>query len=116
AMSRDEKDINRMLAELKDMFGAVPDQVKVLLDIAELRIKASRWQIKSIIVSGVDLVFNFADPAGTADLFARAPGSVRIIDSKTVNIRLEKNYFEPKTITAVLRKLLSKMPAGKSRN
>ena len=114
AMTKDERDLKRMGDELKDMFGKVPDQVMVLLDIAELRIKAARWMIKSIIVSGLDLVFNFDNPAGTADLFARAPGKVRVIDTKTVHVRLEKNYFEPKTITAVLRKLLGRKPSIKT--
>ncbi len=108
ALTMDERDVKRIAEELADMFGPVPQQVQMLLDIAELRIKAARWKIKSIITSNLDLAFTFADPAGTADLFARAPGKVRVLDKKTVNIRLEKNYFEPTTIMVVLRKLLNR--------
>jgi len=40
-------------------------------------------------------------------LFAKAKGTVRITDPKTVYLRLPQNYFEPKTLINVLRKILS---------
>ena len=78
----------------------------MLLDLADIRVRAGNWNLKSIIVSGSDLVFSFISGEGVEDLFARAPGKVRIPDKKTVNIRLTKNYFEPRTLLAVLRKML----------
>ena len=41
-------------------------------------------------------------------LFKDAPGTVRIVDAQTVYLRLEKSYFAPDTLLAVLRKLLKK--------
>jgi transcription-repair coupling factor (superfamily II helicase) len=106
AVSQNPSDINRISDELADMFGAVGEQVQMLLDLAEIRVRAGKWNLKSIIVSGSDLVFSFISHEGVEGLFARAPGKVRIIDDKTVNLRLTDNYFEPKTLMAVLRKML----------
>jgi hypothetical protein len=64
--------------------------------------------IKSIIISKPDVVFTFADSAPAGDLFARAPGIVRIPDERTIHLRLDKNYFQPQTLMAVLRKMLLK--------
>ena len=80
----------------------------MLLDLAELRIKASRLGIKSIVASGLDLIFSFSeDHAGKAEsLFAAVSGKVRIPDSRTAYVRLAQNYFEPGTLISVLRKIL----------
>jgi transcription-repair coupling factor (superfamily II helicase) len=99
-------DMRRFEEELRDLFGPPPTSVRTLLDIAELRMYASRWRIKSLIVHGQDLIFSFEEGACTADLFARSPGRVSIPDPRTVYVRLEKNYFEPKTLIGILRKLL----------
>ena len=99
-------DLKRLRSDLTDLFGAIPPEVEMLLDFTELRIKADRKNIKSILASGGDLIFSFETPENVGNLFAKAPGVVRIIDPKTVHIRLEKNYFEPRTLIAVLRKIL----------
>ncbi len=92
------------------MYWPVPDEVKLLLDLAELRIKAGRWDIKSIVTSGRDLVFSFAKEAsGKADsLFAKMSGEVRIAEPKTVYLRLGKNYLEPRTLMSILRKIFNR--------
>jgi transcription-repair coupling factor (superfamily II helicase) len=114
-------DLKRLRSDLADLFGVVPPEVEMLLDFTELRIKADRREIKSILVSGIDLIFTFGDsllvtrdsisePRATShelrDLFAKAPGRVSIPDPKTVYVRLDKNYFEPRTLISVLRKIL----------
>jgi hypothetical protein len=40
-------------------------------------------------------------------LFAKVQGSVRIPDPKTINLRLNPNYFEPRTLIGLLRKIFS---------
>ncbi|MCF6285187.1 MAG: hypothetical protein L3K26_08350 [Candidatus Hydrogenedentes bacterium] len=107
AEAKSVKDLKRLIDELNDMFGKMPEQVSMLIDLAELRVRSVKWSIKSINVMGPDLVFNFDDHSKAGDLFARSPGSVRIPDPKTVHLRLSKNYFEPKTLLTVLRKLLA---------
>ncbi|MEN8127710.1 MAG: transcription-repair coupling factor [Planctomycetota bacterium] len=104
--ARNIKDIDRLKVELRDLFGSVPDQVTQFLELTQIRIWAAKWNIQSIIVQQPDVIFSFPEGTTGTDLFARYPGTVRIPDPRTVHVRLEKNYFEPKTLLAVLRKLL----------
>ncbi len=108
AVAKNVEDLNLLVDELTDLFGKIPDQVRVLIDQTEIRILASGWGIKSLIADELDLKFTFEESADTSDLFARAPGSVRILDKRSVNIRLTKNYFQPGTLMPVLRKLLKR--------
>jgi transcription-repair coupling factor (superfamily II helicase) len=109
AASRNSEELKHIADELADVHGPVPEEVEFLLESAKLRIKASKRLIKAIVVSGQDLIFSFDSKAKIkADsLFANAAGKVRIGERQTVYLRLEKNYFEPRTLIALLRKLLS---------
>ena len=104
--ARNIKDIDRLKVELRDLFGPVPEQVTQFLELTQIKIRAAKWNIQSIIVQKPDVIFSFPEGTTGTDLFARYPGTVRIPDPRTVHVRLEKNYFEPKTLLAVLRKLL----------
>jgi transcription-repair coupling factor (superfamily II helicase) len=119
AVTKTTEDLKQIKSELADVYGPVPDDVELLLELADLRIKASTRGIKSIIASGPastrsaeasrDLIFSFnKDSNVKADsLFARVKGTVKIADPKTVYLRLPQSYFEPKTSMNVLRKILS---------
>ncbi|MBC8469979.1 MAG: transcription-repair coupling factor [Planctomycetes bacterium] len=108
AVARGGEDLEQIKGELTDVYGPMPDEVKLLLDLAELRIKASSCNIKSIVASGEDLIFSFANDAEAPNksFFSKVSGKVRISDTRTVYLRLSKNYFEPRTLIIVLRKIL----------
>jgi len=110
AVARNVEDLKQIESELADIYGPVPDEVKPLLEMAELRISASKHGIKSITVSGQDLVFLFANEPGAKvdSFFANTTGKVRITDSKTAYLRLSSEYFEPRTLIAILRKMLNR--------
>jgi transcription-repair coupling factor (superfamily II helicase) len=110
ATARSSEDIKQIEGELADVYGPLPEEVRLLLELAELRIKASRFDIRAIATSGQDLVFSFAkDHRGKPEsLFAKVVGKVRIPEPDTVYLRLPKNYFEPRTLIATLRKILSR--------
>jgi transcription-repair coupling factor (superfamily II helicase) len=146
AVARTPADLQQLRAELTDVYGPAPDEVALLLDIGELRIAADKWDIRSIVASGVDLIFSFKqrgegarvegilpsnrgqdardtkargqdvrdtkirgqDALATAKmLFANVRGSVRIPDPKTINLRLNPSYFEPRTLINLLRKIFA---------
>jgi transcription-repair coupling factor (superfamily II helicase) len=109
AVIKNADDLKQIENELTDVYGPPPDEVKMLLELTGLRIKASVLGIKSIIASGMDLIFSFTKESDVkADaLFAKAKGKVRIAGPKTAYLRLLQNYFEPKTLISVLRKILS---------
>jgi transcription-repair coupling factor (superfamily II helicase) len=108
SVAKHTEDLTRLNDEMADLFGPLPDQVTQLLDLSQLRIMAAKWSIKSIIATEPDLVFKFTDTSQIQTLFTRAPGTVRLPDKNTVHLRLEKNYFQPTTMMAVLRRLLRK--------
>jgi len=116
AVSRTGEDLKQIGGELADIYGPVPEEVGLLLDLAGLRIAASKQGVKSIVTSGQNLVFSFGKEVGdkAACLFANVSGTVKIPDPKTVYLRLGKNYFvlgtpygEPRTLINVLRKIFS---------
>ncbi|MBA7674670.1 Transcription-repair-coupling factor [subsurface metagenome] len=107
AVARTGEDLKQIEGELADVYGPVPDEVKLVLELAGLRIAASKWDIKSIVTSGQDLIFSFGKEAGTQvdSLFAKTAGTVRIPEPGTAYLRLPKNYFEPRTLITILRKI-----------
>ncbi|MDD5134473.1 MAG: helicase-related protein, partial [Phycisphaerae bacterium] len=110
ASAKTTEDLARLTEQIADMYGSVCSEVKDLIDLAEIRILASAYNIRSITTSEKDLIFSFTPQSdkNIADIFAKSPGIVRIPDSTTVHIRLDKKYFEPNTLLAVLRKILRK--------
>ena len=115
AVARGVDGLKQLESELDDVYGLVPEEVRLLLNLAELRIKADRWAIKRIVSSGEDLIFSFAkdSKAKVESLFADVSGTVRFAGPDTAYLRLGKNYFEPKTLISVLRKILSReLPDG----
>jgi transcription-repair coupling factor (superfamily II helicase) len=108
AIAKCREDLEQIRSELEDVYGPVPDEVELLLELAGLRIKASRRDIKSIVASNHDLIFTFEkDSSDNAqDLFANVSGKVRIPKPNMAYLRLEKNYFEPRTLITVLRRIL----------
>ena len=109
AVARVAEDLDQIRDEFVDVYGPVPDEVELLLNLAELRIKAGKHNIKSIVASGRDLIFTFEkDHSGNAQaLFANVSGKIRIPDPKVVYLRLAKNYFEPGTLISILRKMFT---------
>jgi transcription-repair coupling factor (superfamily II helicase) len=109
AVARTGEDLKQIESELADVYGPVSDEVKLLLELAGLRIEASKRDIKSIVTSGQDLIFSFGKEttAPTESLFAKVSGKVRIPEPGKVYLRLTKNYFEPRTLITVLGRILA---------
>ena len=110
AVAKNVDDIKQIKAQLSDMYGPVPDEVELLLELAGLRIAAAKLKIKSIVASANNLIFNFARDAqiNTNELFAGTKGKVDITEPTIVYLRLTRNYFEQNTLITVLRKILNR--------
>lgn len=108
AVAKNPQDIDRTEAELDDMYGQVPDEVKLLLELARIRIAAAKHGIKSIVASGNNLVFSFKKEAeiNADELFVGTKGKVDKTGPTTIYLRLSKNYFERDTLIRTLRKIL----------
>ena len=105
---RSVEDLVQLSQDIKDMFGPLSAGIGAALDLAQLRILAGDWKIRSIIRENLDLVFTIEDPELAGPVFAEAAGTVRPVDARTVYLRLKESYFQPTTLLAVLRKMLKK--------
>jgi len=102
-------DLQLLEKDLLDQFGKLPPAMQLNLQLAQIRILASRWSIRSIVQQKPDLIFSLTDGAKISPLFDEAPGSIRIPDDHTIHLRLPTHYFDsPSTILALLRKMLAK--------
>jgi transcription-repair coupling factor (superfamily II helicase) len=99
-------DLNQLEQDLADAFGPVPRPVERLLELAEIRVQAREFGIRSIVRRPPDVVFRVESLVSADRLFEGAPGSVRMPDPETLHWRLEANYLEPDTLLAVLRNLM----------
>jgi transcription-repair coupling factor (superfamily II helicase) len=108
AVARGSEDLKQIENELDDVYGPVPEEVKLLLELTKLRIAASKYDIKSIVTSGRNVIFSFTKEASAKakSLFANVKGKIRIPDPKTVYLHLAPGYFEPNTLITILRKIL----------
>jgi transcription-repair coupling factor (superfamily II helicase) len=110
ASCRSAGDVAALHDDLRDAFGEPPADVHTLLELAEIRVLAQPWGIRSIVLDPPDVIFAIEDLARAEPLFASGPGSPRVPDARTVHWRLPKRYLEPPTLLAVLRKQLSAPP------
>jgi transcription-repair coupling factor (superfamily II helicase) len=108
AQSADE--LKDLTGELKDVYGPLPAEVGDLMELAEMKIAAARFKIKSITAAEPNLIFSFAENAllRYKHIFTDVAAKPRIVDENTVYLQLQKNYFESKTLISILRKMLSK--------
>lgn len=103
---RSSEELDRLTADLADAYGRVPPEVRILMDLAAIRVFASILGIKSIIRNDPDLVFDVRDFNLAKGLFDRAKGSVRLPDDHTVYWRPPGAYLEMPTLTNVLLRRL----------
>jgi transcription-repair coupling factor (superfamily II helicase) len=108
---RTAAELEVLRADIRDAFGPLPDSVETLLALAEIRVLAAPWGIRSLVLDKPDVVFAIEDLQQVQPLFAGGPGSPRVPDPQTVHWRLPKHYLEPKALLAVLRKHLAQRAA-----
>ena len=99
-------ELEQLAADLADAYGPVPEEVSILLDLAEIRVLAAPLGIESILREEPDLIFSIADVSAVGNLFDGAAGTVRVPDGRTVHWRVPRTYFESPTLLRVLTKRL----------
>ena len=93
-------------ADVQDAFGTPPRQAIILFALTELRLLSGIFGIESIIKKEPDIVFTVTDAAKAQAALHGAPGSVRLIDEKTVYLRMPPTFVEPETCLMVLKNLM----------
>jgi transcription-repair coupling factor (superfamily II helicase) len=100
--SASAEDVKQLSADLADAYGPIPDIVRTMLDLAEVRVRAAGLRIESIILMDSDIVFTVRDFSRCDKLFRGAPGSVRLPDDRTVHWRPPPAYLRMPALMNVL--------------
>jgi transcription-repair coupling factor (superfamily II helicase) len=92
--------------DVKDAFGEPPRPAVLLFALTELKVLAGIFGIESIIRKDPDVVMKVRDAARANVGLIGAPGSLRVIDERTVYLRMPASFMEPDTILLALRNLM----------
>jgi len=99
-----------MVADLQkdmvDAFGEAPRQVLVLLALTELRLLAGHYGVDSIIKQEPDVVLKLNDAGRVQQALSGAPGTLRIVDERTLYFRPPATFLQPEALLMVLRNLM----------
>ncbi len=109
---RSSSDLDQLEKDLVDAFGPYPNEVRRMIELAELRVLARQFGIISISLRKPDIVFVIEDLQTVEPVFTDAPGTVRMPDPKTVHLRLGPDYLEPETLLPLLRNMLTRAASG----
>jgi transcription-repair coupling factor (superfamily II helicase) len=92
--------------DMKDAFGDPPRQVVVLFALTEMRLLCQIFGVESIIKKAPDVVLTVRDAKLASEGLTNAPGTLRVIDDKTVYLRMPPTFMESETLLIVLRNLM----------
>ncbi|HLL89127.1 MAG TPA: transcription-repair coupling factor, partial [Tepidisphaeraceae bacterium] len=99
-------DLHLLEQDMKDAFGDPPRLAIVLFALTELRLLGQMFGIDSVIKKDPDIVLTVRDAAAAQVALTGAPGTLRVIDDKTIYLRMPPTYMEPETCLMVLRNLV----------
>lgn len=94
--------------ELQDRFGTPPAAVEHLLTLAEIRIAAHRWQIKSIHLEDYFAVFRYASAPQIQQLASLSGGRLRIVDRESAYLPLDKEVAPAESALGDVKSLLQR--------
>jgi transcription-repair coupling factor (superfamily II helicase) len=92
--------------DMTDAFGEAPRQVIVLFALTEMRLLCQIFGVTSIIKKDPDVVLTVRDAKLASEGLTGAPGTLRVIDDKSVYLRMPPTFMEPETLLIVLRNLM----------
>jgi transcription-repair coupling factor (superfamily II helicase) len=101
--------IGQLKQDVTDAFGEPPRQMEVMYALTELRLLASHFGIDSIVRKPPDVVLGVRDAKAAAVALAKAPGTLRVIDTSTIYLRPPVVFIEPEPLLLTLRNLLMKV-------
>jgi hypothetical protein len=92
--------------DMKDAFGEPPRQAVLLLALTEVRLLSQIYGISSIIKKDPDVVLTVADAARAQLALSGAPGTLRVIDEKTVYLRMPPTFMQSEALLLTLKNLM----------
>jgi transcription-repair coupling factor (superfamily II helicase) len=98
--------LNLLEQDMKDAYGDPPRQAIVLFAMMETKLLSGLYGISSIIKKEPDVVLTVADAQKAQSALTGAPGTLRVIDDKTVYLRMPPVFMEPETLLMALKNLM----------
>jgi len=98
--------VAELVNDLKDAYGEPPKQFAVLVALTELRLLAGIFGVESIIKQEPDVILKLRDALRVQAALATAPGTLRIVDDKTLYFRPPAAYLEAEVLLMALRNLM----------
>jgi len=93
-------------AELHDRFGPPPEQLDEMLSVAELRIAAHHWGIRSVHLEDAYAVFRYTQAERIEQLAAVGRGRLRVVDAQSAYLPLGENVHDSGEILSQVKSLL----------
>ena len=107
ARLRDPKKLDDFRQELRDRYGPPPEPVEWLLRTTEVRLLCVRWQVAGVHRDGPDLVFSYRNAAKAQQLAARSRGRLKVVDGRSLYLRLKPGEDAPETMYKLLSRVLN---------
>jgi transcription-repair coupling factor (superfamily II helicase) len=98
--------LGQLEQDMKDAFGEPPHPAVLLIALTEMRLLAGHFGIESVIKKDPDVILTVRDATRSGFALTGAPGTQRVIDEKTVYLRMPAVYTQPDTLLVVMRNLL----------
>ncbi len=80
---QDIQSVADMRQELIDRFGELPPPAQRMLDLAEIRMDATLWSVRSIAIEDHFLCLTYTDPRRIEQLSQKHSGHLRVVDRHT---------------------------------
>ncbi len=102
ARLRDPAKLADFRQELRDRYGPHPDPVEWLLRTTEVRLLCVKWQVASVHRHDHNLVFTYRNPDRAKQLVAASKGRLKIVDEKSIYLRLKNEEDNPEGLYKLL--------------
>jgi transcription-repair coupling factor (superfamily II helicase) len=102
------QELDDFRSELLDRFGAPPPVVQHLLVMAEIRIAAHRWGVRSIHLEAPYAVFRYTSAPRIRRLAESSGGRLRVVDSESAYLPLDKEVAAEETALGEVKSLLQR--------
>ncbi|HEY7118217.1 MAG TPA: transcription-repair coupling factor [Tepidisphaeraceae bacterium] len=102
----DLQNVEALQKDMTDAFGEPPRQVMLLFALTEMRLLAGHFGVDKVIKHPPDVVLTVRDAMKATYGMAGAPGTLRVVDERTIYFRPPDTYLEADTLLMVMRNLL----------
>ena len=102
----DFQQIHQLEEELIDRFGRLPQSVQQLLELAEIRLEATIWQITAISLDDRFLRLLYMDRQRIEQLSRKTNGEVRIVDHKSAYMTIPQGVSSDQSMISFVKSVL----------